>query len=82
LRWRLPRGVESAAFLDFDPPPLSPGSSARPREVNVIAKDYLFIPADLAFAPGETVLVHVINGGLEPHEAVIGNSASPLRHQR
>jgi uncharacterized cupredoxin-like copper-binding protein len=68
----------SLAGCDLGPataPPLSPGSSAHPREVNVIAKDYLFIPAELALVPGETVLLHVINGGLEPHEAVIGDSA-------
>jgi hypothetical protein len=66
------------AACDLGPataPPLSPGTSAHPREVNVIAKDYLFIPAELEFVPGETVLLHVIDGGLEPHEAVIGDSA-------
>lgn len=54
-------------------PPISPGSSATPREVNVIAKDYDFVPPAVDFAPGETVLLHVINGGLEVHEAVIGD---------
>ena len=56
-------------------PPIVPGSSASPREVNIIAKDYAFLPDALDLAPGETVLLHVINGGLEVHEAVIGNAA-------
>jgi uncharacterized cupredoxin-like copper-binding protein len=43
--------------------------------VNIIAKDYAFLPDALELAPGETVLLHVINGGLEVHEAVIGNAA-------
>ena len=52
-----------------------PGSSAAPREVNIITKDYAFLPDALDLAPGETVLLHVINGGLEVHEAIIGNAA-------
>ena len=56
-------------------PPIVPGSSASPREVNIIAKDYAFLPDALDLAPGETVLLHVINGGLEVHEVVIGNAA-------
>jgi uncharacterized cupredoxin-like copper-binding protein len=56
-------------------PPIVPGSSASPREVNIITKDYAFLPDALDLAPGETVLLHVINGGLEVHEAVVGNAA-------
>jgi uncharacterized cupredoxin-like copper-binding protein len=56
-------------------PPLVPGASGSPREVNLIAKDYSFLPDALDLAPGETVLLHVINGGLEVHEAVIGDAA-------
>jgi uncharacterized cupredoxin-like copper-binding protein len=56
-------------------PPIVPGSSSSPREVNVIAKDYSFLPDAVDLAPGETVLLHVINGGLEVHEAVIGDAA-------
>ena len=52
-----------------------PGASGAPREVNLIAKDYSFLPDALDLAPGETVLLHVINGGLEVHEAVIGDAA-------
>ncbi len=55
-------------------PPLVPGGSAAPREVNIIAKDYTFLPDALDLAPGETVLLHVINGGLEVHEVVIGDA--------
>jgi hypothetical protein len=45
-------------------PPIVPGGAGAPREVNLI---------DLV--PGETVLLHVINGGLEVHEAIIGDGA-------
>lgn len=55
-------------------PPIIPGSSGAPREVNLITKDYAFLPDTLDLAPGETVLLHVINGGLEVHEAVIGDA--------
>ena len=54
-------------------PPVSPGSSGAPREVNLIARDYSFQPPILDLAPGETVLLHVINGGLITHEAIIGD---------
>jgi uncharacterized cupredoxin-like copper-binding protein len=57
-------------------PPIAPGASGSPREVNLIAKDYSFLPDALDLAPGETVLLHVINGGLEVHEAVIGDAAT------
>ena len=50
------------------------GSSDAPREVNIIAKDRSFLPDVVDFIPGETVLLHVINGGLEVHEAVIGDA--------
>jgi uncharacterized cupredoxin-like copper-binding protein len=56
-------------------PPLVPGTSSAPREVNVIARDYVFAPDPLQLVPGETILLHVINGGLEVHEAVIGDAA-------
>ena len=54
---------------------LVPGTTAAPREVNLIARDYSFQPDALALVPGETVLLHVVNGGLEVHEAVIGDAA-------
>lgn len=55
-------------------PPIIAGASGAPREVNLIAKDYSFLPATLDLVPGETVLLHVINGGLEIHEAIIGDA--------
>lgn len=56
------------------PPSFLPGSAAVPREFNLIASDYAFVPSVVAVFPGETVLIHVVNGGLEPHEAVIGDA--------
>lgn len=57
-------------------PPVVPGTSDAPREVNLITKDYSFLPDALDLVPGETVLLHVINGGLATHEAVIGDAAT------
>ncbi|HLY15035.1 MAG TPA: hypothetical protein VKR24_11855 [Candidatus Limnocylindrales bacterium] len=54
-------------------PPISPGTAATPRDVNIIAKDYSFEPGEIDLVPGETVLLHVINGGLDVHEVVIGD---------
>jgi uncharacterized cupredoxin-like copper-binding protein len=56
-------------------PPIVPGASDAPREVNLIAKEYAFLPDTLDLVPGETILLHVINGGLEILEAVIGDAA-------
>jgi uncharacterized cupredoxin-like copper-binding protein len=68
-----------AVACDAGPPPVTPtpraGTPDVPREVNLIAKDYSFLPASLDLIPGETVLLHLINGGLEVHEAVIGDEA-------
>jgi uncharacterized cupredoxin-like copper-binding protein len=57
-------------------PPIVPGSSGAPREVNLITKDYSYLPDVLDLVPGETVLLHVVNGGLATHEAVIGDLAT------
>jgi uncharacterized cupredoxin-like copper-binding protein len=54
-------------------PPVTPGTPARPRDVNLIARDDVFSPPAIDVVPGETVVLHVINGGLENHEAVIGD---------
>jgi uncharacterized cupredoxin-like copper-binding protein len=54
-------------------PPIVAGSSAAPRDVNLITRDYAFVPDALDLVPGETVRLHVINGGLLVHEAVIGD---------
>jgi uncharacterized cupredoxin-like copper-binding protein len=56
-------------------PLIAPGSSAHPREVNIVARDYVFSPPAVDLVPGETVLLHVVNGGLEAHEAIIGDQA-------
>lgn len=53
----------------------TPGTSVAPREVNVIAREYRFDPDPIDLAPGETVLLHLINAGLEVHEVVIGDDS-------
>jgi len=63
------------AAASSPPGRIVPGTTTAPREVNVIARDYVFAPDPLELVPGETVLLHVINGGLEVHEAVIGDAA-------
>lgn len=57
-------------------PPILPGVLGSPREVNLIARDYSFQPNTLDLVPGETVVLHVVNGGLELHEAVIGDAST------
>ncbi len=54
-------------------PPIVAGSSVAPREVNLITRDYAFVPDVLDLVPGETIRLHVVNGGLAAHEAVIGD---------
>jgi uncharacterized cupredoxin-like copper-binding protein len=56
-------------------PPISPGTVGAPREVNVIARDWTFQPPVVDVVAGETVLLHVVNGGLDMHEAVVGDDA-------
>jgi uncharacterized cupredoxin-like copper-binding protein len=58
--------------------PLVPGTSGAPREVNIIARDYTYVPSTVDLVPGETVLLHVINAGLEVHEAVLGDMEDQL----
>jgi uncharacterized cupredoxin-like copper-binding protein len=55
-------------------PPIVPGTSTAPRDVNLIARDFVFNPSVLDLIPGETVNLHVINGGLDVHEAIIGDA--------
>ena len=68
------------AACEAGPPPATPpvvaGSSDAPREVNIVAKDYTFLPDAVDLVPGETVLLHVINGGLAVHDIVIGDTAT------
>ncbi len=59
-------------------PPITPGTSASPREINIVAHDYAFVPSVVDLVPGETVLLHVVNGGLETHEAIIGDLGDQL----
>ena len=56
-------------------PPIVPGGSSAPREVNVVLKDWVVLPDPIDVVPGETILLHVVNGGLDVHEVVIGDLA-------
>lgn len=56
-------------------PAIVPGTTAAPREVNLITRDYSFVPDVLELVPGETITLHVINGGLVVHEAILGDEA-------
>ena len=56
-------------------PAITPGTAQAPRDVNIIAKDDQFIPSVVDVVPGESVVIHVINGGLDVHELVIGDQA-------
>src|SRR5262245_2200056 len=56
-------------------PPISPGTAGAPRDVNLIARDFEFVPPTLDLVPGESIVLHMINGGLDVHEVVIGDSA-------
>jgi hypothetical protein len=59
-------------------PPISPGSSSAPRAVNIVMRDYAYVPPVVDLVPGETVTLHVINGGLEVHEALLGDMTAQL----
>ncbi len=56
-------------------PAITPGTVAAPREVNVILKDYEFVPGIVDLVPGETITLNVVNGGLDVHELVLGPQA-------
>ncbi len=49
------------------------GSADAPRDVSVIMRDYLFQPDPLRLIAGERVRFTILNGGLEPHEFVLGD---------
>ena len=68
-------GSACAAGPPPPPPPIVPGSSSAPRAVNIILKDWLFLPDPVEVVPGETVVLRIVNGGLEIHELVIGDQA-------
>jgi uncharacterized cupredoxin-like copper-binding protein len=59
-------------------PPITPGTGSTPREVNIVARDYAFVPATVDLVPGETVTLHVLNGGLVIHEAILGDLDTQL----
>jgi uncharacterized cupredoxin-like copper-binding protein len=54
-------------------PRITPGTGTAPREVNVIAKEWTYLPSPVDLVPGETVVLHLVNGGTEPHEWVFGD---------
>ena len=56
-------------------PAITPGTAGAPRQVNVILKDYVFVPGILDLVPGETITLNVVNGGLDVHELVLGPQA-------
>jgi uncharacterized cupredoxin-like copper-binding protein len=59
-------------------PPPEPGTSTAPRDLNLIMRDYAYVPPVVDLVPGETVRLHVINGGLVIHEAIFGNMDAQL----
>ncbi|MFI5227104.1 MAG: hypothetical protein ACHQ3P_10565, partial [Candidatus Limnocylindrales bacterium] len=52
------------------------GTESHPREINIIAREYGYAPAVIYLVPGETVTIHLVDAGLETHEAVIGDAAT------
>jgi uncharacterized cupredoxin-like copper-binding protein len=55
-------------------PRITPGTGGAPREVNVIAKEWTYLPSPVDLVPGESVVLHLVNGGTEPHEWVFGDN--------
>jgi uncharacterized cupredoxin-like copper-binding protein len=54
-------------------PPITPGTGSVPRTVNIVARDYAYVPTTVDLVPGETVTFQVINGGLVIHEAIVSD---------
>jgi len=76
-------GVGSAALAcgagePVATPQITPGTAAAPRSVNIVMRDYAYTPPVVDLVPGETVTLHVINGGLEVHEAVLADMPAQL----
>ena len=70
-------GAAGCAPVPAGPTPIpTPGTPAHPREVNIIAREYTFDPSTVEFVRGETVLLHVVNAGLDIHEVVIGDTTT------
>jgi hypothetical protein len=59
-------------------PPITPGTGDAPRTVNIVARDYAYVPPTVDLVPGETVVLNVINGGLVIHEAIVGDLDAQL----
>ena len=59
-------------------PPITPGTSVKPREVNIVMRDFAYVPSVVDLHAGETVVLHVINGGLVVHEAILGDMDSQM----
>lgn len=59
-------------------PPITPGASVTPRDVNIVMRDYSYVPTVVDLVPGETVTFRVLNGGLEIHEAILGDMDAQL----
>lgn len=64
------------AWLAQAPAPVpvidQPGTAAQPRDVNVILRDFAFDPNPLYLVAGETVRLHIFNGGMVDHEFALG----------
>lgn len=56
-------------------PPITPGVPGAPREVIIVAHDDRFSPSVVDLVSGETIVLRVVNSGLETHEAIIGDDA-------
>ncbi len=54
-------------------PQITPGTGSAPRTVNIVARDYAYVPTTVDLVPGETVTFQVINGGLVVHEAIVSD---------
>ncbi len=66
----------SANSVPVASPPIgSPGTSAAPRPVTVIMRDYHFDPTPLHLYGGETIALTVVNAGMVEHELVLGDAA-------
>ena len=74
----LAAGAAACAGAPVATPPITPGTSAGPRSVNIVMRDYSYVPSEVDLVPGETVTLHVINAGLEVHEAVLGDMPAQL----
>lgn len=59
-------------------PPITPGARAAPRDVNIVMRDYSYVPSVVDLVPGETVTFRVLNGGLDTHEAILGDIETQL----